>query len=779
VSGLRRLVPAIAALAALLSPAPPLAAQGGELRGEVTGPGGAPLAGALVTVSGAGGGSLAAVTDAFGRFRLEGLPAGADLEVRVRALGHAPARLAATPGRELRVRLQERPLALSPVEVVGVSARSIARVPGSLAVVHGAALAPPGATSTSEALRRVAGVQVNEEDPFGLYVNIGVRGLNPRRSARVLLLENGAPIHLAPYGDPQAHYQPPPWSLARVEVLKGSGQILHGPQSVGGVINYVRVPPARAREVELLGGSHSLAAGRVRLGEVRGPWGYLLEGSRRSGGGPRSGWAHTVDDAAAVLRWLGGGQSLTGRAGAYRERSDWGETGLTQAEFEADPRMNPSPHDAFALDRLHAQLVHELELGGDAALSTLVYGQRLERTAWRQASDSRDRFGSERYAQRYNCPPEAASLEECGNQGRPRSYRFAGIEPRLGVGLRLGGAEGRLEVGLRAHRESAVRRQTVGATPHDRDGTVTRDNAILTDALAAFAQLRLEAGRWALTPGVRAEHVRSANENRIQELRLADRYTQLLPGLGATFAPRPRVTLFAGTHRGFAPPRPADILSPAPGEGLVQVDPEVSWNSEVGVRARPGPRAALEATAFRIDFDNQVIEGSLAGSGQRFVNAGRTLHAGLELSGSLGSARGAELAASYTFLPVARFRGEALSAVDGETPVAGNRLPYAARHALSLSAGHTLASTTLRLHADHLGERFADDLETRAPTADGMRGVLPSHTLLGASLTHARGAFELRLAGRNLTDAVYVTERQHGVLVGMPRTLSAGLLWRP
>jgi Fe(3+) dicitrate transport protein len=43
---------------------------------------------------------------------------------------------------------------------------------------------------------------VVEENASGMRLNIGVRGLDPRRSARVLLMEDGVPIALAPYGDP-------------------------------------------------------------------------------------------------------------------------------------------------------------------------------------------------------------------------------------------------------------------------------------------------------------------------------------------------------------------------------------------------------------------------------------------------------------------------------------------------------------------------------------------------------------------------------------------------
>jgi Fe(3+) dicitrate transport protein len=75
----------------------------------------------------------------------------------------------------------------------------------------------------------VPGVHVVDEDALGVNLNIGARGLDPRRSSRTLLLEDGMPIHLAPYSDPSAHYHPPSERVERLEVLKGSGQVVHGP----------------------------------------------------------------------------------------------------------------------------------------------------------------------------------------------------------------------------------------------------------------------------------------------------------------------------------------------------------------------------------------------------------------------------------------------------------------------------------------------------------------------------------------------------------------------
>ena len=87
---------------------------------------------------------------------------------------------------------------------------------------------------------------MRDEEGFGLRPNIGIRGLNPARSTKVLLLEDGIPLTYAPYGDNTTYYHPPIDRFERLEVLKGGAQIAYGAQTVGGAINYLTPrPPAQ------------------------------------------------------------------------------------------------------------------------------------------------------------------------------------------------------------------------------------------------------------------------------------------------------------------------------------------------------------------------------------------------------------------------------------------------------------------------------------------------------------------------------------------------------
>ena len=77
--------------------------------------------------------------------------------------------------------------------------------------------------TVNEALRKVPGVHARDEEGFGLRPNIGIRGLNPTRSTKVTLLEDGIPLAYAPYGDNASYYHPQIDRYERIEVLKGAG----------------------------------------------------------------------------------------------------------------------------------------------------------------------------------------------------------------------------------------------------------------------------------------------------------------------------------------------------------------------------------------------------------------------------------------------------------------------------------------------------------------------------------------------------------------------------
>ncbi|HXF06758.1 MAG TPA: TonB-dependent receptor [Blastocatellia bacterium] len=768
----------------------------GEISGRVLDPAGAVIPAASVQLWEQEKGVHRMVqTDPSGTFRFERLSPG-HYHIQVSAEGFATQSrdLTLTSGAHPHVEfaLSTQPL----VEEVAVLASSIVdtpevltRVPGSVEILDRRALDASRVFTVNEALRKVTGVFARDEEGFSLRPNIGIRGLNPTRSTKVLLLEDGIPLTYAPYGDNASYYHPPVDRFESIEVIKGSGQILYGPMTIGGVINYITPnPPEKPRgALTLIGGNRDYLNGHLTYGGTWGGTGLLFDYMRKQGEGARENTRTGLNDAnVKIVTALGSRHALTIKGNYYGENSQVTYSGLRLDEYLANPRQNPFLNDRFLGDRYGASVTHAYVLKNDVVLTTSLYGSMFFRDWWRQSSNSGQRPNRRGDP---GCRGMEDLLTTCGNEGRLRKYYTWGIEPRVRAFDRILGIRGETEFGFRAHFERQDRKQMNGQAPTARTGIIVEDNERKNQAYSGFLQHRFLLGRWTITPGLRLEHVRYERTNRLANRGAGaagrTHLTEVIPGIGITFAPASHTTIFGGAHRGFAPPRTEDIIDNA--GGTIDLDPERSWTYEVGVRSWPISGLKLEATFFRMDFENQIVPASVAGGlGATFTNAGETLHQGMEFTGrvDMGSllrmTHNVYARAAYTYVPTAKFVGTRLSSIPGfgTVSVSGNRLPYAPKHLANLQFGYAHPrGFDAFLEAVHVSDQFGDDLNTIAPTPDGQRGLLPAYTIWNLTMNYrveSRG-LTFFVAVKNLFDRLYIADRTRGILPGPPRLVHGGL----
>ncbi len=678
------------------------------------------------------------------------------------------------------------------LEIVGTRSK-LSELPGSASVIDNNTLRSSRVFTANEALRKVPGVVTRDEEGFGLRPNISIRGINPTRSQKILLLEDGVPLTFAPYGGNESYYHPPVDRFDRIEVLKGAAMNVYGPQSLVGTVNYITPTPPQefAGEFSSRFGSRNFFSNHLQLGGR----GLLFDLVHKVGDGARDNVNHQTWDAnfKGVFA-LADAHALTARINAYNESSLVTYSGITDAEARNfGLRYNPFTNDTFDIGRQGIVFAHEWSPSADLNLLTNFYYNHTARDWWRQSSSTADAqcnpsvptFSADRAA------GIAVNVNACNStQGRLREYGTAGIEPRLTYQHGLFGAKNELLVAGRIYYETQDRQQKNGATPTARDGVLFEDNERRAKVYTLILQNQFDFGALALTPSLRYENINYDRRNLLPAFGSGDEtLNEVIPALGVTYTLSERAVLFGGVHRGFAPPRVEDLINGA--GGTVELGSEDSLNAEVGVRANPLPGLKAEAALFRNDFHRQISVGNVAGGGVPLA-IGETLYEGLELAGraDFGTLSGLPLnpflELALTYIPTAEQVSPVRNVVTGAVvggSAAGLRLPYAPRFTTTTTLGmQPVRDLELRLEVVYVGGQFSDFAETVAPPAGGTGqvGRIDDYTLVNLTGNYTIRPLNLTvfLAAKNATDEQYIADRVRGILPGTPVLLQGGFEYR-
>jgi Fe(3+) dicitrate transport protein len=686
------------------------------------------------------------------------------------------------------------------VEIVGRAPGRLARVPGSAAVVTAQRLEEAGPVSATEILREIPGINAVNQDPVGLRSNIGIRGLDPDMSRNVLMLEDGIPVALAPYGEPEMYYTPSISRMSGVEVIKGSGSIMYGPRTIGGVINFLTAdpPPEPTLDAHVTGGENGYLTSRIGYGNTIGNSGFQVTYLHRRADdlGPLN---FHLNDLNARWKLVMGQRSVLGvKMSIYDELSNATYVGLTQPMFDSGRYdfTRLAPDDELDVRRYSASVSHDYFFSDHVHMRTTAYAYTTRRNWSRQDFDNQPAAGRN-YPTVIGNPDEpfgAIWLRE-GTGNRNREFEVAGFEPRISARFHLGDHRNELDAGFRYLYERAFEQRVNGVIDSPTTGNI-RDDEIRTGyATSAFVQNRFYATpNLTATPGLRVEYFRyerdilRVNFEDVQRSS-SDNVLAFIPGLGFNYQIGPESALFAGVHRGFSPPRVKDALT-ATGTSE-ELDAEWSWSYEAGFRLRPLRFMTSEITGYFMTFENQIIPVSESSGGQGMPNAvgltngGATQHHGVELLVRVHPdlpgrhfKTNWELGGTWS---QARFSEDRFVTSGGQTVnVRDNDLPYAPEWSghTRLALSHT-AGISGYLKATYTGEQYGDVLNLAESTGNGRDGKLDSYTVVDAGMRYrlpVRYNATLSLSVKNLTDERYIASRRpQGIRVGLPRMFTFGL----
>jgi Fe(3+) dicitrate transport protein len=680
------------------------------------------------------------------------------------------------------------------IDVIGRKPSLLMRIPGSADIIATTSLKHAQPLAGNEMFRQVTGVHVVDEEGIGLRANIGIRGLDPDRSRTVLMMEDGVPIALAPYGEPEMYYTPAIDRMKSVEILKGSGSILFGPQTIGGVINYITADPplVSTAGISLRGGTGGFASGQLSYGTTFDNVGVqvaLLHKRADKLGITR----FTVNDLTAKVRFnLTDNSRLGFKLSAYDEVSNSTYIGITQTMYDrGEYYTEVAPNDELDIRRYSASFTYDYFISDNSYIRTTAFGYTTTRNWLRQNFSRTPSSGLTGFVFGDTTVTNGAVFMRNSTGNRNRQFEVAGIEPRFYTSYNLGSLKNELEGGFRFLYERAFEQRIDGRTAEARSGDLREDEIRTGYASSLFVQNRLFINQnLTLTPGVRLENFSFSRDIfrinfRDTSLTANDALFTVVPGLGINYNFNDEYSIFAGVHRGFAPPRVKDAISNG-GEAL-QLDAELSWNYEIGLRASLLSYLAVELTGYMLNFSNQVIpvSESSGGAGTGLINGGSTMHQGIEagikldFGRLLGSTYGIMLSTSTTF-GNSEYNEDRFITVNSErVNIKGNKLPYSPEQFISASLDFsTPFGFGLQLSGTFIGEQFTDELNTTEASASGESGLMPSYNVVDIT-----GRYEIEsinstvfLSVKNLADERYIASRRpQGIKVGLPRIITAGL----
>jgi Fe(3+) dicitrate transport protein len=696
--------------------------------------------------------------------------------------------------------------------VVG-SPEAVRRVPGSAHVIDAGELERQGFQDVHRVLRQIPGVNIQEEDGFGLRPNIGIRGTGVERSQKVTLLEDGVLIAPAPYSAPAAYYAPTAGRMEGFEIRKGSSAIRQGPYTNGGTINYLStsIPRSLETRLEAVVGSEEQHRLRAQAGDSGDRYGWLLEAyemehggfKELDGGGPTG---FSLEDFLAKFRLSSRPEApvrhaLELKLGKTRQQADETYVGLTDADFRDRPyrRYVGSAGDRIVSDHEQIQLSYEMRPSERLRLTATAYRNdffrnwaKLEKLGGIGVStllSEPESYVTELAILRGEIDSEPGALAVRNNR---RDYFARGLQ--LVLDLRFDGAatEHELDIGLRVHEDAEDRFQEEDAYQIRGGARVLNElgrpgshaNRIASaEALALFVEDTISIGRWTLTPGLRVESIdlerqdfgrddpsRSGIELEVRSNSL----TEVIPGLGVSYELSPHSNVIAGVHRGFSPP--------APGSGG-EVEAEESVNLEFGYRHVDRVNR-VDVVAFYNDYDNllgtDTLSGGGAGSGDQF-------------NGGAAKVGGLELGLGRQFLPVGRFvlplgltytytRAEFASSFDtsfadwAPSVTDGDEIPYVPRHQLSLPASLSNSRWALHLDGHHSAAMRTKAGSGAIPVGERIDGRTTFDLRAEVTLSQRLRLYAQAL---NLTDETYIAARRPaGLRPGLPRSVALGLRYQ-
>lgn len=664
---------------------------------------------------------------------------------------------------------------LGEVTVTGTrEGRALSETPATITVIKDEEIRNTSVKHPSEIMGQVPGVWVNVTGGEGHVTSIR----QPLTTSPVYLyLEDGIPTRSTGFFNHNALYEINLPMAGGIEVSKGPGTALYGSDAIGGVVNVLTRPAPLKPEAEMTVEGGEFGWGRVMMtgGNTKGDDGVRADLNLTHTDGWRD--ATGYDRQSGTLRWdraLGGeGMLKTVATFSNIDQQTAGTSTITEADYNNNPTANYTPISLRKVQAFRLSSAYEKE-SGNALLSVTPYFRYNDMDLLANWSLGYD-------PTIYNTSNKSLGLLAKYRQDLP-DYRA-----RVIVGVDLDYSPGsRSEQSINTVRSgNYYTSYSLGRTIYDYDVTFKGVSPYVHGEIAPTERLRV-------TGGLRYDHLSYDYDNNLSDDNIVIRpsnigfnltyrhpsdtsisYDHLSPKLGLTYAFSPSLNGFAAYNHAFRAPSESQLFRQGSALDTIGLKPVKADSYEVGLRGKAGAGMHYEASLYYMTKRDDILSYKDPATGAtQAVNAGKTLHRGVELGLGADLTRGLDLNVSASY---AKHSYEDW-AVSGTADYSGKEIETAPRLIANTRLNYKptlLNGGRVSLEWVKLGSYWMDAANTQK---------YPGHDLFNLRVNYPVNR-KLELLGSiiNLADerfaesTSYTTTGGQAFAPGMPRTIYGGL----
>ncbi len=543
----------------------------------------------------------------------------------------------------------------------------LSETPATVGIVKDQTLRETRPTHPKEILNQVPGVWVSNLSGEGHSTSIR----QPLTTSAVYLyLEDGIPTRSTGFFNHNALYEINVPQSGGMEVMKGPGSALYGSDAIGGTINVLTRTPPRQAELELSGEAGSYGWGRILVGggNAHGDdaWRTSLNLTRTDGWQDNAGY----DRQTGTARWdrALGDDALLKTVLSFSKVDQQHVGKLSAGELNATPRANNVPFSYRQVDAFRLSTAYEKETA-NSLLSITPYFR----------DNSMEILPN--WSVGYDPSQYVTKNQSFGFLSKFRRD-FEPMRARIIVGLDVDYSPGsrdedsiRLDKLVNAYGGTTYSLNAAAPVQiYDYDVTFrgispyVHGEASLSDKLRLNAGLRYDDMQYdyenkfnngvaGATQGAAGAFPGSGWYGHVASTKVG--YSHWGPKLGATYAFSDTLNGFAAYSNSFRTPSEGQVFrgsrestavkAQAAAESLLNLKPVIVDNLELGLRGKYGV-LRYEASVYHMIKKDDIVSYTDPVTTQRtVVNAGKTLHRGIELGLGLPLAQDWQVDASLSY----------------------------------------------------------------------------------------------------------------------------------